>query len=430
MTLRRRITVTVLGVVFVTLAAFATPLWVGYSRIYHDEEVLRLQREAQRAAVTVPEELGSVPVELPTPPEEITTAVYDLEGQRVAGDGPTSGGSLVAQAARGEAVDGTSQGELVVAAPIYDDEEVIAVVRAAQPSHSVVEEVTEARVGITVLGLVIVAGAAAVGIFLARRLARPVEALTAAATRLGDGDFATTAPHSGIRELDDAAQALDRTARRLGDILDRERRFSADASHQLRTPLTGLRLALESTGVDGDVDRDEMIAAALGHADRLETTIDELLALARDIRPSDRTVDIRAVLDDLGKQWHERFARQHRTLHVDVEPDVGSVPVSPSALHHALDVLVTNALDHGRGRVWVTAAPTAGGAVTIDVTDEGLGFADPDAALARNPDATGHGIGLSLAASLVEAEGGRLLITNPGPRPTVRMILPRSSASA
>jgi len=424
---RRRITVTVVAVAFVSIVAFAIPLAIGVGRLYRDEDVLRLEREAERAIAAVPESFQATadPVELPHPPDGITTAVYDLSGDRVYGTGPDHGGPLVAEAAGGTIADGRDRGELTVAAPVFDEEVVVAVVRAAQPAGAATDDANQARLLMAALAAAVVAGAGLLGLVVARRLARPVEALTAAATRLGEGDFATTAPRSGVRELDDAAAALDRTAHRLGDTLERERRFSADASHQLRTPLTRLRLALETITVDDTADRDALVAEALDHADRLEATIDELLALARNLQPDQATTDLRAALDELETQWHQPFAEVGRRFDVDVHPDATRAAVSPAALRHTLDVLVTNALQHGTGRVTVTTTPAAGGAVAIDVTDEGPGFSDPTAAFTRRgPDATGHGIGLPLARSLIEAEGGRLLITHPAPTPTIKIILP------
>ncbi|HEV7762793.1 MAG TPA: HAMP domain-containing sensor histidine kinase [Acidimicrobiales bacterium] len=425
--MRRRITLAVVLVAFVAVVAFAVPLAVGVTRLYRDENVLRLEREAERAVAAVPESflVTADPVELPRPPDGIATGVYDLDGHRVVGDGPDDGGALVAEAARGTIADGSDHGDLVVSAPVFDEEEVVAVVRAAQPTGAADHDAVRARLLMAGLAAAVVTGAGLIGLLVSRRLARPVETLTAAATRLGDGDFATRAPRSGVREIDAAAAALDRTAGRLGDALERERRFSADASHQLRTPLTRLRLALESIGVDDSAASDELIAEALGHADRLEATIDELLALARDVHADRAGTDLGAALDELEAQWHQRFAALGRRFDVRVEPGAGPVALSPVALRHTLDVLVTNALDHGAGRVTVSAAPAAGGGVTIDVGDEGPGFADPDAAFARRgPDATGHGIGLALARSLVEAEGGRLVVSRAAPAPVVKIVVP------
>ena len=425
--MRRRITVTVLAVAFVSIVAFAAPLAVGVGRLYRDEDVLRLEREAQRAVAAVPESFQATadPVELPRPPDGITTAVYDLDGHRIVGHGPHRGGRLVARAAAGNVVDGSDRDELAVTAPVFDEENVVAVVRAAQPAGSATEDANEARLTMGALAVGVIALASIAGLVVSRRLARPVETLTSAATRLGEGDFATPAPRSGVRELDAAAAALDRTARRLGNALDRERRFTADASHQLRTPLTRLRLALESAGVDHAADRDELIAEALDHADRLETTIDELLALARDVHTDHATTDLPAALDELAAQWHPRFAQLGRRLDIRVDPDIDHAAISPAALRHTLDVLVTNTLDHGAGRVTVTATPTAGGGAVIDVTDEGTGFTDPDTAFARrSPSATGHGIGLALARSLTEAEGGRLVLARTRPEPQLRIVIP------
>jgi signal transduction histidine kinase len=424
---RRRITVTVLAVAFVSIVAFAAPLAFGVGRLYWDEDVLRLQREAQRAVAAVPESFRATaePVELPHPPDGITTAVYDLDGHRIVGNGPSQGGRLVARAAGGNVVDGSDGDELAVAAPVFDEENVVAVVRAAQSAGSAADEANEVRLGMGVLAVGVVGLASVAGLLVSRRLARPVEALTSAATRLGEGDFATPAPRSGVRELDEAAAALDRTARRLGDALERERRFTADASHQLRTPLTRLRLALESVGVDGGADRDELITEALDHADRLEATIDELLALARDVHDEHATTDLRAALRELEAEWRQRFAELGRRFDVSADPAATRASISPVALRHTLDVLVTNAVDHGAGRVAVTASPGPTGGVVVDVTDEGLGFTDPETAFARrSPGATGHGIGLALARSLVEAERGRLVLARARPEPQVRIIIP------
>src|SRR5262245_5378930 len=319
--MRRRITLVVVVVAFVSVVAFGVPLAVGVGRFYRDQDVLRLEREAERAAASVPDSFLATrdPIELPRPPRGISTAVYDLSGERIVGTGPDHGGPQVAQASRGAVADGSDRGDLAVAVPVFDEEAVVTVVRAAQPAGSAARDARQARLWMAALAAGIVVGAGLIGMVVSRRLARPVETLTTAANRLGEGDFAFSAPRSGVREIDDAAAALDRTARRLGDALDRERQFSTDASHQLRTPLTRLRLALESIGVD-DKPSDELISEALGHADRLEATIDELMALARDVHPDQASTDLQAAFDEIEGEWHERFAEDGRRFEVRLHP--------------------------------------------------------------------------------------------------------------
>ena len=113
-------------------------------------------------------------------------------------------------------------------------------------------------------------------------------------------------------EVDDVAAALDATAARLGDLISRERAFSADASHQLRTPLAALRIELESIELSGDSAPE--IAAALAQVDRLQHTIDTLLAVARDTARSDAVTALRPLLDEVESRWRGRLAADGRPL--------------------------------------------------------------------------------------------------------------------
>jgi signal transduction histidine kinase len=268
----------------------------------------------------------------------------------------------------------------------------------------------------------------------ARRVARPLEQLEEMAEQLGDGNFAVRAAPSGIAEIDGAGDSLNRTAERLGDLVARERAFSAQASHQLRTPLTGLRLGLDSALSSPDGDLRAAAAEAIVAADQLERTIDDLLALARGGAATGEALDVGAFLEDVRARWHGLLAAAGRPLRV-VEEDAPPVCASVAAIRQILEVFMDNAYRHGKGTVTITARDS-GGALAIDVADEGSAVlprvpVTPPSPLA-SPDAEGSGrkprrLGLTLARTLAEAEGGRILLSG-SPSPTrATLLLPPTS---
>ena len=278
-----------------------------------------------------------------------------------------------------------------------------------------------AAAGAVVAGAV---AAAAVG----RRLARPLESLAAAARQLGDGDFTARAPRSGMEETDAIAAALDRTADRLGRAVARGTAFAADASHQLRTPLTALRLHLEAARAAAGDDT-ASIDDALAEADRLETTVTELVELTH-LDAEAREVDLGALAAQRAEAWQARAAQQDRSVDVEHAPHVRCT-VRPTAIAQALEVLVDNALRHGRGDVLVRVTPGTpdeGDMVRLRVTDQGPGM--PDDALTDRSDRGGlpvhGGRGLPLARDLVEGEGGRLVLGAHDGRTSATIVLPRS----
>jgi signal transduction histidine kinase len=267
--------------------------------------------------------------------------------------------------------------------------------------------------------------AAVVGRRQARRLTTPVRALATTAARLGEGDFGARAARSGVPELDEAAAALDVTASRLGDLVERERAFSADASHQLRTPLTALRLTLESALEDPSSDARTSIAHAVDEVDRLQTTIEELLALARDAPHPRAPVDLATLVDEVDTRWHGTLAAAGRPLRTTVDDDLPPVVASTPAVRHVIEILVDNAVVHGGGAVAVHVRRAPGG-VSVEVSDEGAGVdgAAGDVFARRSASDQGHGIGLSLARSLAEAEGGELVLRRAAPNPLFALLMP------
>jgi signal transduction histidine kinase len=232
---------------------------------------------------------------------------------------------------------------------------------------------------------------------------------------LGGGDFSVRTAASGIPEIDSAGASLNTTAERLGSLIGRERAFSAHASHQLRTPLTGLRLGLETALDAPDGDLRAAVAGAIGSADRLERTIEDLLSLAREPSRPGTPLDMAALAEEARATWGPVLAARGRQLRLQAAPDAPASTAAPAAVRQALWVLLDNAVQHGAGTVTVTVRD-AGGALAVDVADEGRGPSDGGRS-------KGQGIGLGLARSLAEAEGGRLRLTRPAP-PVFTLLLP------
>jgi signal transduction histidine kinase len=227
-----------------------------------------------------------------------------------------------------------------------------------------------------------------------------------------------------VAEIDTVAGSLNATAARLGVVLERERAFSADASHQLRTPLTALRLRLEG-GLLPEASLRPAVIAALEEIDRLQRTVDELLELARDAPRDRRPLDLAELCTEAEGRWRAALAATHRPLQLLLPPSLPAVAVSASAMRQILDVLLDNATVHGAGAVRVVVGELPGG-VYVDVGDEGPGTLAAERVFARRESgAGGSGIGLALARSLAEAEGGRLLLTHAGPAPVFRLVLVR-----
>ncbi|MER6951234.1 HAMP domain-containing sensor histidine kinase [Nonomuraea sp. NPDC000554] len=418
--LRRRVLVVILSVTVLAVALFLVPLAVAVKLLYHDQTVAALQRDAAWVAATVPDE-PRVPLKLPTGLSgKPAVGGYSVAGARVFGSGPAHSG-LAASSKDGRVHDTMEGGFLAVSAPVPSDEGPALVIRVATPNSEVEERIHKAWLLMGGLALVVIAVAAGAAVRQSARLAAPLERLTAAAQALGGGDFSVRTSPSGLREADQAGQALESTARRLGDVLARERAFSADVSHQLRTGLTGLLLGLESVLSRPGTDLAPAVRAALARGERLQEVIDDLVRLSRDARVPSERLDVDALMEEVRQEWHGPLAEQGRRLTITVEPGLPPVTAQPAAVRQILRVLLDNALRHGKGEVMVTVADVGPG-TAVEVSDHGPGLAEGADPFVR---ASGHshGIGLALARSLAEAEGGRLVLSRARP-PLFSLLLP------
>ena len=279
--------------------------------------------------------------------------------------------------------------------------------------------------------VILVAGLAIVG---TRRALRPVEAIRAEVAEITESELHRRVPvPNGRDEIAHLASTMNAMLDRLETASDRQSRFVADASHELRSPLTSLRALLEiGLARPNRLDWPNRAEGALAEVDRLERLVRDLLTLSG----ATSTDPSRWEQCDVGELVAGEVARS----------SVGSlVPITfatdgalwvrgdPEQLGRALGNLLTNAVRHAVTAVEVRAR-TADADVVIEVSDDGAGvaLADRDRVFqrfvrldeARATDDGGSGLGLSIVRSIALAHGGSVIIVGGPPGAVLQLTLP------
>lgn len=408
--MRKRIVGLTVFAAALAICLFGIPLAAVAAHYYLTDERSELERIADTSALAVSADLnkaanvGAVPHEA-----GVQVTVYTYGTARVGGAGPVPAPDLVRRALAGAVASGNVANRVAVAVPVSDGDTVTGAILVTASRGQVYWRIAKSWLAMAGLALFAVVVAWSIARRQARRLAEPLEQIGRAAERLGAGDFSARCDPAGIAELDSVSDSLNRTASRLGSLVERERAFSTDASHQLRTPLTGLRLGLEAALDSPDTDRRAAMMEALAATDRLESTVSDLLALARGGPHTSGPLDVDELFRQAQQRWNGPLAADGRPLRVAATRPLPQTTMSFEAATQILEVLLDNAYRHGRGVVTVTARD-ADDAVAVDVADEGPAFTGDPRELFRRTSREGNGIGLALARRLAEAEGGRLIL--------------------
>lgn len=246
---------------------------------------------------------------------------------------------------------------------------------------------------------------------LVRRLTRPLERLTHAAERVGAGELPAPLPEDGTRELALLARSFNRMARQVRELVDNRTTLLAGVSHDLRSPLARMRLALEMLADD---PRPALMERMRDDIDGMNRLIGEFLALARGLQDAPRQP-----FDAVAQVSQAVEAARGGGVSISWRPGA-ACPVEgrPLALRRILDNLVGNAQRYGGGEVAVECAAVAGGDTVVRVLDRGPGIAaDQFEAVfrpfyrvegSRSQDTGGTGLGLAIARQLAQANGWRV----------------------
>ena len=322
---------------------------------------------------------------------------------------------------------------LATAVPVVRQERTAGVVRITQSVAAVDRAVRRSVLGLALIGLLVLAVGLALGYLIARQVAQPIVRLEAAARRIADGDLEARAPVEGSREQRTLATAFNEMTGRMARLLRGQQEFVADASHQLRTPLTGLRLRLDEARAAGvSAEAEAELREGEREIERLAATIDELLILSR-AGEHDAPGELVRTADAA-----RRAAERWRVEVVATGVADRRVWCAPADLDRALDALIENAVNYSPpgSRVTVVAEPAA-----LVVLDEGPGLAPGEEEIvtqrfhrgrAGRSGAPGTGLGLAIARELVGRWHGELTIANrdPGPGAAARIDFAGSSPGA
>lgn len=398
--MRRRLIQSTLAVVLVVLAVFGASLVLLESRSIEESAEERVRSEAVRLVSVVESRLVA------GEPVTVETLRTTLEGKHHARVELPDGEDIVFGA--------EPEGDVIEVRQRGGHGETVIV---QQSSETVQDEVN--RMLLIVLAVALLATTAAVFLAVrqAHRVAAPLTDLAETAERLGSGDPRPRHRRYGVPELDRVADVLDASADRIGRMITAERRLAADASHQLRTPLTALSMRLEEiiATADNDDPADramvkEEATIALAQVERLTDVVQRLLTNSRDPKSGSAVAfDLDEVVKQQMEEWKPAYRSEGRAIVRSGKTGLRVVG-TPGAVAQVLATCIENSLMHGGGTVALRTRVT-GNQVVVEVTDEGPGVDPALGSRVFERTVSGHnstGLGLAVARDLAEADGGRL----------------------
>lgn len=440
--MRLRLMAAVTGVVVLVFVVFGVPLYRFLEGVERDRYLTSLERDAfavsGHARDTLAPDVGQpIPSLDPYLAEHagrpgVTAVVVNADGRAVAANDATAvpgddyrnrpeiADALDGQTVTGERTSRTLGDELVfVAVPVIKGDLVIGAVRLSSTRTVVNKEVRDRVLGIAAAGGLTTTAAVIVGLLVAIGIARPLRRLNASTERLAEGDFTVRADESrGPIEIRELSRSFNAMASRLGLLLEGQREFAGAVSHQLRTPLTALRLRLETAlRLAQDVPEvSTALDASLQETDRMQGIVEQLLALARLESGHGAVVPVDAahVLRERADMWRPLAEEREVLLIVSGETSVRCMAL-PGALEQIIDNFVDNALTVSpTGSTVALSAAVRGDQVDVTVTDSGRGLSAEQRERAferfwRAPSSAGtvgSGLGLAIVRQLAVASGG------------------------
>ncbi len=314
---------------------------------------------------------------------------------------------------------------LYVAVPVASGGTVHGAVRITLDTQEVTERVRRFWIGLAGVAVVVLIAVAVVGKTLAGSVTRPIRHLQSTAARFASGDLTQTIPDStSAPELVSLEEAMNTMAHRLDRLLEQQRQFVADSSHQLRTPLTALRLRLENLqSTLGDPTHVEELDLAVDEITRLSELVTNLLHLAQADRVQEAApFDLTSLTKDRADTWTAIADEANLTIDTVLPDHEVWVMSVPGGVEQILDNLLDNAMSASPPGTTITATISEGrNRHELSVSDTGPGLDDANKQQATerfwraDPSKPGTGLGLAIIKSLVDASRGELMLSDNSP---------------
>ncbi|SED89526.1 Signal transduction histidine kinase [Streptomyces sp. 3213] len=405
----RQLIVSYVLLVAVALTAFTVPVAFTLTAQLRGDTEQSVRREAKTMALLLSGDAASRAA---------------LDRMVVAYAQETPGTAEVLPASRAKTATHWGGGKLEVTAPAQRDGRTVGAVRITYPTSDLTRRLWQIWGFRAILALAVLAVAAGLGALVARRLTRPLRQLNDMASKFSDGDLTARTPVTGPHETQTLARTLNQAGERLDTLIASQRIFVADASHQLRTPLTALRLSLDNIadGVDDEFVRED-VDQATAEVVRMSRLVNGLLVLARAEAKvtAAEPLPLREIVAERLSVW--RPAADERGVHIALRGSVVDgrplVLASPGHLEQVLDNVLSNALEVSPDGATITVRSAfRGDEVELTVTDEGPGMSDADKSRAFDrfwrgqglTGRTGSGLGLAVVRQLVTDDGGTVTL--------------------